>query len=231
LAGIVREFRKGRIVSIQRKTQLLAIAGTLFCVNAVQAGILTGPTTNPSNGNKYYLLTQNTWSGSEAEAVGLGGHLATINNAAENSWVTSTFSNFQNVPRALWIGLNDVSVEGRFVWVSGQPVAYTNWGPDEPNDYLDIEDWAHIFPSNDTAERYPKWNDAPNQTNAFGYVFHGVVEINAVPEPSTLLLATLALAAVGRLMRCGRRRDSKRARALRPSSGQAAGFSSLINCR
>ena len=45
---------------------------------AAHAGILAGPTINPANGHTYCLLSQNTWSNAEAEAISLGGHLATI---------------------------------------------------------------------------------------------------------------------------------------------------------
>jgi hypothetical protein len=162
-----------------------------FTTSCAQAGILSGPVTNPSNGNHYYLLTQNNWSNSEAEAVGLGGHLVTINDVAENSWVTSTFANFAGVPRALWIGLNDVAVEGSFVWASGEPLSFTNWGPasggpPEPNNFGGGENWAHVFPPTDN--RYPTWNDLPDLPDAYGFVLNGVVELADVPEPISVLL-------------------------------------------
>jgi hypothetical protein len=164
----------------------MILVGAALWGSTARAGLLTGPIVNPSNGHAYYLLTQNNWTDSEAEAIGLGGHLVTINDAAENAWVVSTFANFGNVSRALWIGLNDAAVEGTFVWASGESVGYTNWGPSEPNDSGGIEDWVHIFPTTDP--RSPTWNDAPNSADAFGFVFNGVVEVNAVPGPSSLAL-------------------------------------------
>jgi hypothetical protein len=177
-----------------RRLQTIALLTIAVSAASAEAGIITGPVINPANGHGYYLLTEKNWSNSEAEAVGLGGHLVTINDATENSWVTSTFANFTGVPRALWIGFNDVAAEGTFVWASGEPVSYTNWGPaveglpPEPNDIGGRENWAHIFPPTDSAGRYPTWNDAPDQANAFGFVFNGVVERAAVPEPTSMLL-------------------------------------------
>ena len=139
-------------------------------------GILTGPLRNPANGHDYYLLTQSNWTDAEAEAVKLGGHLATIDNAAENAWVVSNFSEFQNVDRSLWIGLTDQAVEGTFVWTSGEPVAYTNWAAGEPNNSGGDENWVQILPSSDS--RYPGWNDAPNLAGPFGFVMNGVVEVD-----------------------------------------------------
>ena len=57
-----------------------------------RAGILAGPVVNPANGHTYYLLSRNKWSNAEAEAVTLGGHLATIRNATEDRWIYSTFA-------------------------------------------------------------------------------------------------------------------------------------------
>jgi hypothetical protein len=61
------------------KTILLILFASLGL--STHAGILAGPFVNPANGHSYYLLSQNTWSNAEAEAVSLGGHLATIRNA------------------------------------------------------------------------------------------------------------------------------------------------------
>ena len=89
---------------------------SLATVPGARAAVLAGPITNAANTHAYFLLNSNTWTTSEAEAVGLGGHLATINDAAENQWVLNTFFPLTRVPYAsLWIGLNDAANEGQFV--------------------------------------------------------------------------------------------------------------------
>ena len=111
-----------------------------------RAAILAGPVTNTANGHVYYLLSQNTWTASEAEARTLGGHLVTINDAAENQWVFATFSSFAGTGRNLWIGLTDAQQSGQFDWVSGQPVTYQNWSPGEPN-FIGQEHYASMYHS------------------------------------------------------------------------------------
>src|SRR5690348_8348260 len=71
---------------------------------SASSGILAGPIINHANGHSYYLISQNTWSNAEAQAVQLGGHLATVRNADEDRWIYSTFGGFGG---ALWIGLTD----------------------------------------------------------------------------------------------------------------------------
>ena len=39
------------------------------------------------------------------------------------------------IPHGCWIGLNDVAVEGGFVWTDGSAVDYVNWYSGEPNEY------------------------------------------------------------------------------------------------
>jgi len=97
---------------------------SLPTVPGARGAVLAGPLTNAANGHAYYLLSDTSWTASEAEARGLGGHLVTINDAAENQWVLNSFSPLTGVPEAkLWIGLNDAANERQFVWASGEPVA------------------------------------------------------------------------------------------------------------
>jgi hypothetical protein len=100
---------------------------------------IAGPIIRPETGHLYYLLTVNTWTASEIEAITLGGHLATVNDAEENQWLYDTF-----IPVAsghdpifqgrvhLWIGLSDAAEEGVYTWESGEPVSYTHWDVTQP---------------------------------------------------------------------------------------------------
>jgi hypothetical protein len=180
----------------------VAMLTVAFCSQA-RAGVVTGPITDPSNGYSYYLLTTDTWTNSESEAVAMGGHLATVNNSSENTWILNTFGDYGGVDRFLWIGLYDPSQDqnggghaSNFVWVDGDPVTYTNWSIDEPNDLNGGEFWTEMFPENVArGSGYPTappgtWNDVPNESypyqnnpsgNNFGPIY-GVVEV--VPEPT-----------------------------------------------
>ena len=80
-----------------------------------------------------YLLNTNYWADAEAEAVALGGHLATVRNDAENTWLYTTFGNYGGISRTFYIGFTDQGHEGTWVWVSGEPVTYLHWDAGEPN--------------------------------------------------------------------------------------------------
>lgn len=166
------------------------------------------PITSPINGHDDYLLDKATWTASEAEAITFGGHLATINSAAENTWIASTFATYGSVNRLLWIGLNDAAVEGTFVWASGQPVVYLNWVPGEPNNNVGIEHYGGFFVPGDN--RFPSWNDWPD--DAYGGLGYGVVEVVApVPEIDPAGLGSV-LALVGGAIGLAERRRRGTAR-------------------
>jgi len=61
-------------------------------------------------------------------------HLVTITSMAEDDFVR-TFAG----ARDLWTGGNDRAVEGTYVWSDGEPFAYANWMPNEPNDTGHVE--------------------------------------------------------------------------------------------
>src|SRR6185436_15709629 len=139
-----------------RFAPILALAFSLICARQVSATILTVPIAIPTKGHTYYLLAQTNWTAAEAEAVSLGGHLATVNDATENEWIRVTFSNFGGVGRDAWIGLTDVAQEGAWVWINGEPVTYFNWNSGEPNNgagYYPQEDQVVLLSNG-------KWNDA-----------------------------------------------------------------------
>lgn len=142
---------------------------------------VNGWTQNPTNGHLYRLSSPGTWEDAESEAVSLGGHLVTINDAAEQQWLNEHFprDESQGDP-PLWIGLYQLpgSSEpgGGWVWVSSEPVTFTNWHPAEPNDgnpsvnerFAELHHF-YIGP----------WNDAIGEKSQ-----PGIIEIGSAIPPS-----------------------------------------------
>ena len=94
-----------------------------------------------SYGGRFYQVTDSSlsWADAEVLAQSLGGHVVTINDAAEQAWVHATFSRFGS----LWIGMTDQVVEGTWVWGSGEAVSYTNWASGQPQSNSSY-DWAYL---------------------------------------------------------------------------------------
>ena len=103
------------------------------------------------NGSKYFCSDTNdkTWSEANALAQSIGGHLAVINDQAENDFLQT------NMLESSWIGYTDAQNEGTFVWTFGNS-SFTNWNSDEPNNYNNNEDFTELLKTTG------KWNDLPD---------------------------------------------------------------------
>ena len=166
------------------KLRTLAFAALAVFGTAVQAATANGPTISYM-GHDYTLLTTDDWAASEAYAISQGGHLVSINDAAENTFINSTFSS----AGSLWLGLERVGAGNDladFAWTDGSASSFRNWANGEPNNYGGDENVVHMY-TNGT------WNDLPG-TSGYDGAKYGVMEVTAVPEPETyaLMLAGLA---------------------------------------
>ncbi|PCJ44821.1 MAG: lectin [Alphaproteobacteria bacterium] len=167
---------------------LVGILGFSVPANAV-------PVQWATNGHWYEIQTSMTWNNAEANAQSsYGGHLVTINDAAEQSWLTAQFG----IQEKFWIGFNDAAIEGTWVWSSGEAITYTNWHTGEPNNGIvpgANEDYALI----NAFSGLNDWNDAPGNLK-----FMSIVEFtvsNNVPEPAALGLLGLGLIGLGLVRR------------------------------
>src|SRR5262249_9190637 len=109
------------------------------------------------------------------------GHLVTINDAAEQNWINTTFNTSND---QIWIGLVDpnpvidnadpATRAREFVWVSGEAVTYQNWAANEPNNPL-VEHYVHLWGAG-----WPSagnWNNEQDLATLSGYPAHGLVEV------------------------------------------------------
>ncbi len=112
-----------------------------------------------------YCDTTMGWQDAVDFCVDWGYELVTVDDAAENSWLTATGLAYgwgTSMPeRVTWIGYSDTVTEGVFEWVSGAGGAYTNWNVGEPNGGTN-EDCVHVYASG-------TWNDY-GCTNALTFV-------------------------------------------------------------
>ncbi len=145
------------------------------------AGSLSAAIYNPAT-DHYYELVSGDWSQAENLAIALGGHLVTINDQAEQDWL---LLNFSKVVR-YWIGFTDTQSEDTFVWVSGEPITYTNWAEREPNDYWPDEGGEDYAAMNWNLDDGGTWNDFNPAIHDGKDVRNGIVEFANVPIPGAI---------------------------------------------
>src|SRR5262249_22178145 len=104
----------------------------------------------------------------EAAAVALGGHLITVNEAAEQGFLQSAFGS--TWPPNKWIGLQATTPSGiPNVWV-GEDSAYRNWAPGSPV----AGQGQFVY-----AGRAGGWVQRPNDSTSL--LMGGVVEVPPPP--------------------------------------------------
>ena len=95
---------------------------------------------NPANGHAYKSIYCADIEDAMDQATAEKAYLVSINDKAEDEWLQGIFER-----ERFWIGLNDVAEEGQWVWHSGEPVTYTNWGEHERDgDNTEIKDYVVV---------------------------------------------------------------------------------------
>lgn len=167
---------------MMKKKIFLMFCSAAFLLGAVDIA-QCAPIYNPATGHWYDLVSSGdngSWDNAENNAIALGGHLVTINDAAEEAWLRANFVAVDGQHIRYWIGFNDAAVEGTWVWASGEPVTYTNWDSDEPNNMMPPpigEDYAVLNWNLTTGG----WNDWDHQRGLLQHRWY----FRSEPNPCT----------------------------------------------
>ena len=119
------------------------------CRGAAGCEDATGCTYVQAEDSSYLVCTGDALRYLDAQAFceNVGGHLAAIGGAEENARLTDAAGGVN-----VWIGYDDLEIEGQFVWVDGSQDGYENWNGGEPNDLFG-EDCVELHANG-------RWNDA-----------------------------------------------------------------------
>jgi hypothetical protein len=125
----------------------LALSALLFCgwakvTYADPVSIRSATWTSDGVQHEYILYTdaQVSWAGASSwiSCNLLGHHLATITNAAEQTFLNSSI--FVSFRGECWLGgyqnpIDTKVTTANWTWVTGEAWFYTNWNGGEPNDF------------------------------------------------------------------------------------------------
>nr|XP_034345452.1 low affinity immunoglobulin epsilon Fc receptor isoform X6 [Arvicanthis niloticus] len=96
----------------------------------------------------YFGRGSKQWLQARFACSNLEGRLVSIHSQTEQDFLTQHINK-----RDSWIGLQDLNMEGEFLWTDGSPMSYSNWNPGEPNNGGQGEDCVMMRGSG-------QWNDA-----------------------------------------------------------------------
>jgi hypothetical protein len=153
------------------------------------------PVAEGGNGHFYEVVPAPAgiiWSAANLAALNRGGYLATITSAEENAFIFNLAEPDATVwynGYGPWLGgiqpAGAAEPAGGWSWVTGEPFAYQNWAPGQPNNNQN-ENRIHF---GGQADRSSMWNDVGQNTVTFtrGYI----VEYDLHPNAITLSVARI----------------------------------------
>ena len=111
---------------------------------------------NNQNGHAYRLVQiKTTWQEAVSHCAKMGGYLVTI--TSEEEWGFIFNNILARSDNSVWAGGTDKDVEGDWKWITGEPFAFTNWYPGEPNNENRNEDYLEL-----RRNFAFQWNDLAN---------------------------------------------------------------------
>jgi len=142
------------------------VIGMSFLAASAPAVSTAGTLVSGPGGHQYELVTGTdvSWDQAKADANAKGGFLATIGDAAEQSFVEKLLSDDSASSGAYLFGLHETNTKGDYRNLSGAKPSYTHWLAGQPDNFASNETSATILwdnPADSSFSRRAFWNDLP----------------------------------------------------------------------
>ena len=150
-------------------------------------------------GHSYMIFDKSrTWEEAYEYCNDLCGHLVTISDADEQSFIEQMLIDKSNNQNCYWIGLyydygsieKDTGLPGWY-WIDDTEYDYSNWNESEPNNMLDLEYCAHIFGNvctdGSVKKNIGEWNDASNEGAVYAEDFYSLDNFGFICEWDTII--------------------------------------------